>query len=72
MPDCAVLIKEIQSLPPSYWGEVLDFVGYLKHKNRDRSRALEQAAEKAAAEYAADPDLTAFCALDGEPFHETG
>jgi hypothetical protein len=32
MPDCAALIQEIQTLPPSYWDEVLDFVGYLKQK----------------------------------------
>jgi hypothetical protein len=29
---------------------------------------LREAAEKAAPEYAADPELTAFCALDGEDF----
>ena len=31
---------------------------------------LEKAVEMMAAEYAADPELTAFCALDGEDFYE--
>ncbi|MDR2490050.1 MAG: hypothetical protein LBD20_01450 [Spirochaetaceae bacterium] len=31
---------------------------------------LEKAAAMMAAEYAADPELTAFCALDGEDFYE--
>jgi hypothetical protein len=34
MSDTAVLIDEIQSLPPHLAAEVLDFVGYLKQKNR--------------------------------------
>ncbi|GHV96729.1 hypothetical protein AGMMS50293_30490 [Spirochaetia bacterium] len=33
MADCAILIKEIQSLPPSSWGKVLDFVEQLKQSN---------------------------------------
>jgi hypothetical protein len=32
--------------------------------------ALEKAAAMMAVEYAADPELTAFCALDGEDFYE--
>jgi hypothetical protein len=69
MPDCAVLIKEIQSLPPSSWSEVLDFVEHIKQKNQNMTHTLEQAAEKAAVEYTSDPELTAFCILDGEPFY---
>ncbi|GHU67770.1 hypothetical protein FACS189447_10180 [Spirochaetia bacterium] len=34
MSDTAVLLDEIQSLPPNLAAEVLDFVGYLKQKNR--------------------------------------
>jgi hypothetical protein len=64
-----VLIKEIQSLPPSSWSEVLEFVEHIKQKNQNMAHSLEQAAEKAAAEYTVDPDLTAFCILDGEPFY---
>jgi len=32
MVERAVLIKEIDSLPSRYYGEVLDFVGYIKEK----------------------------------------
>jgi len=28
----AALIKEIDSLPPRYYGEVIDFIGYIKTK----------------------------------------
>ena len=34
MSDTAVLLEEIQSLPPNLAAEVLDFVGYLKQKSR--------------------------------------
>ena len=32
MINRAVLFKEIEELPPKYFGEVLDFVGYLRQK----------------------------------------
>jgi hypothetical protein len=32
MSQTELLMKEIASLPPQYVGEVIDFVGYLKHK----------------------------------------
>jgi hypothetical protein len=69
MSDCAVLRKEIQSLPPSSWSEVLDFVEHIKQKNQNMTHALEQAAKKAAVEYTSDTELTLFSALDGEPFY---
>ena len=46
MSDCAVLIKEIQSLPPSCWGKVLDFVERLKENDAENS---EEAAYRAMA-----------------------
>jgi hypothetical protein len=72
MSDCAVLIREIEALSPSCRDEVLDFVEYIKQKNQKKAREMEQAAEMMVAEYAAGPDLTAFCALDGENFYEPG
>jgi hypothetical protein len=36
MPDRAVLIKEIETLPPSCWGAALDFMEYLKKKSAAR------------------------------------
>jgi hypothetical protein len=32
MSQTETLMKEIENLPPQYLGEVIDFVGYLKHK----------------------------------------
>jgi hypothetical protein len=37
-----------------------------------QQRALEQAAQTLLADYQADPELTAFTALDGEQFHAQG
>ena len=30
----AVLLKEIDSLPPRYYGEVADFIGYIREKKK--------------------------------------
>ncbi|GHU59991.1 hypothetical protein FACS189444_6370 [Spirochaetia bacterium] len=63
------LKREIDRLSPTTVTEVLDFVGYLRQK---KERVLEKAAGMAAGEYAADPELTAFSALDGADFYEYG
>jgi hypothetical protein len=39
MVERAVLIKEIDRLPPKYFGEVYDFVGYLRHKAQQAEAA---------------------------------
>ena len=70
MVERSVLIQEIDSLPPRYYGEVVNFVAYIKEKKVKETRALEKAAEMAAEEYRNNKDLTAFCALDGENFYE--
>jgi hypothetical protein len=67
----SVLLQEIDSLPPRYYGEVLDFVGYIKEKKAKETFSLEKAAETAAKEYRSNKELTAFCALDSENFYET-
>ena len=66
----AVLLKEIDSLPPRYYGAVIDFVGYIKEKKIKEYNALEKAAEMAADEYRNNKELTAFTVLDGEDFYE--
>jgi hypothetical protein len=71
MTDRAVLQREIDSLPPRYYGEVVDFVAYIKEKKVKRTLSLEKAAEIAAEEYRNNKELTAFCALDGVDFYET-
>jgi hypothetical protein len=57
MSDRALLMREIETLPSSCWEEALDFVRYIKWKER---KAMEKAAEMMAEEYAADPELTAW------------
>ena len=71
MTDRAVLLKEIDSLPTRYYGEILNFVGYIKEKKMKENYFMEKAAEMAAEEYRTNKELTAFCALDGEDFYET-
>jgi len=71
MLERAVLIKEIDSLSPRYYNEIVDFVGYIKEKKAKENYSLEKAAEMATEEYRNNKELTAFCALDGEDFYET-
>ena len=68
MIERSVLLQEIDSLPPRYYGEILDFVGYIKEKKIKEALSLEKAAELAAEEYRSNKELTAFCTLDGEDF----
>ena len=52
MVERAVLLKEIDSLPPIYYGEVIDFVGYIKEKKiKENNKIMEKAAEMATEEY---------------------
>jgi hypothetical protein len=71
MVERSVLIQEIDTLPPYYYGEVADFVGYIKAKKEKKSISLAKAAEMAAEEYRTNKELTAFSALDGVDFYET-
>ena len=34
MKESAALLKEIEKLPPKYYGEVIDFVEYLRQKTQ--------------------------------------
>ena len=71
MAERSVLLQEIDSLPPRYYDEVADFVGYIKEKKIKEEFSLEKAAEIAAKEYCSNNELTAFCVLDSEDFYET-
>ena len=68
MVERNVLLQEIETLPPRYYSEVIDFVAYIKGKKLKETLSLEKAAEMAAEEYCNNKELTAFCALDGEDF----
>ena len=72
MVERAVLMQEIESLPHRYYSEVVNFVAYIKEKKVKEMLALEQAAEMAVEEYRSNKELTAFCALDGEDFSDSG
>jgi len=67
----AILMQEIDTLPPYYYSEVADFVGYIKAKKEKKAISLARAAEMAAKEYCTDKELTAFSVLDGVDFYET-
>jgi len=67
----SVLLQEINSLPPCYYDEVLDFVSYIKGKKAKQTLSLEKAAEMAVGDYINDKELTAFSAIDGTDFYET-
>ena len=71
MPERAVLIDEINSMPLRYYNEIVDFVGYIKEKKLKEYNTLEKAAEMVADEYRNDKELTAFSVLDCEDFYET-
>jgi hypothetical protein len=71
MVERTVLLREIDALPPVCRAEVLDFVRNIRKRKAASDILLEQAAALAADDYRADPELTAFCALDGEDFCAT-
>ena len=71
MNERSVLLQEIDTLPLCYYGEVLDFVGYIKEKRAKQTLSLEKAAEMAAKDYSNDKELTAFFDIDGTDFYET-
>jgi hypothetical protein len=60
MSDAELLLKEIEGLPVNYMGEILDFVGYLKHKAPPVTKAPVvnpyKAAEQEEAEFPPDFD----------------
>ena len=68
--DRAYLIQELDSISPSYYDEVADFIGYLKERKPGQPLSLEDAAQLAIEDYRTDSELTAFTALDGEDFYE--
>ena len=71
MVERAALLKDIDSLPPRYYSEVVDFVAYIREKKLKKHYSLEKAAEMAYSEYCNNKELTAFSVLDGEDFYET-
>ena len=46
MTQQAELMNSINKLPPQYFREVIDFVGYLQHKTQNSDKPLEFKAEE--------------------------
>ncbi len=64
----ALLVREISKLP---WAERLLVVEKtLKSIRQDKQRSLTQAVDALYDDYRSDHELTAFTALDAEPFYE--
>ena len=59
MVEQAVLLQEIKTLPPQYFGEVVDFIGYLKQKNITTSE--EEAYEAMAADTEREREAMEWC-----------
>ena len=57
MATRSALLEEIDTLPPRYYGEVINFVSYIKEKKVNKSLSLEKAAEMAVEEYTKNPEL---------------
>jgi len=55
MTQQAELLKKIDALPPKYFGEVIDFIGYLQHKAQQEValQAADTKEQRAAREKAA-------------------
>ena len=71
MVERSVLIQEIDSLPPRFYGDVINFITNIKKKKPRKQLSLEKAAEMAAEEYRSNKELTVFCSIDGDDFYET-
>jgi len=42
MTQQAELLQKIETLPPEYFGEVIDFVGYLQQKARQKTVQIDK------------------------------
>jgi len=50
MTQQAELLKKIDTLPPKYLGEVIEFIGYLQHKAQQETERLVLTEEQKARE----------------------
>jgi hypothetical protein len=66
MTQQALLLQEIDGLPPKYLGEVIDFAGYLRQKaQREANESANEVAAKAAPESADEGATSPVDALVG-------
>jgi hypothetical protein len=70
MTDTALLFKEIEGLPANYMGEILDFVGYLKHKAPPLA-SCEEAYKAMAADTEREAEALEWCNANFGPIGNT-
>jgi len=70
MVERSVLLQEIDSLPPRYYDEVLNFVKYLKRKSAKESASPDGAAAMADGECHDNKKPADFYMFDGEELYE--
>ncbi|MDR3020788.1 MAG: DUF2281 domain-containing protein [Treponema sp.] len=63
MTQQAELLKKIDKLPPKYFGEVIDFVGYLQAKAQQAAAQAEPAAQKYNSEQSSGDEVAAYKAM---------
>ena len=61
MTESTSLIKEIESLPPKYFTEVLDFVGYLRQKAQNEMADETEAYKAMAADTEREIEAHEWC-----------
>ena len=61
MTSRAVLLQEIEKLPQKYFGEVLDFVGYLQQKAKSQNNDEIAAYKAMAADTEREQEASEWC-----------
>ena len=66
MTQQAELLKNIDTLPKQYFGEIFDFVGYLQQK----AQQAQAAAQQAVVQYENDDEASAYKAMAADTERE--
>jgi len=61
MTERAELLREIDRLPPKYFGEVFDYVAYLRKKTQDESNSEIEAYKAMAADTEREQEAREWC-----------
>jgi len=67
MTERAELLKEIDNLPTKYFGEVLDFVGYLRQKDINENDDETDAYKAMAADTEREQEAREWCSANFGP-----
>lgn len=69
MIEPAVLLQEIDALPPEYLNEVVDFVAYLRQKKREKDLDEAGAYKEMAADIEREQEAREWCGACFGPAH---